>query len=173
MSIGPLLIAVGALILMSKGSRGPTVKPSEQQGLTAFRLKQQWPGARESAYVEKSQGYSKRADLIENRNPRIVFKNEEGTGADRFMTPKLNHAMNQLAELTQREWPGVSVRVTEAWDEDREHSAGSTHYEGRGADLTTSDRDLSKLGMLAALAAASGFEWVYFEDDHIHVSVNP
>jgi hypothetical protein len=90
------------------------------------------------------------------------------------MSPKLNHAMNQLAELTQREWPGVSVRVTEAWDEDREHSAGSTHYEGRGADLTTSDRDPNKLGMLSALAAISGFDWVYFEDSkHIHVSVNP
>jgi hypothetical protein len=157
---------------MSRGGR--TGKPSEQHGLTAFQLKQRWPGAKESAYVQKSRTYSRRTDLVENRNPRIIFKDEEGTGADRYMSPKLNHAMNQLAELTRREWPGVSLRVTEAWDEDREHSAGSTHYEGRGADLTTSDRDPNKLGMLSALATVSGFDWVYFEDSkHIHVSVNP
>ena len=176
MNLAPLLLlATGALVLAS-GSRSVSkrsVKPSKKYGLTAFKLKQRWPGSSESAYVQKSTTRLKRADLSESLNPNIVFKDEEGTGADRFMSPRLADAMNRLAVHVRREWPGVRVRVTEAWDEEGEHSRRSTHYEGRGADLTASDRDPEKLGMLAALASISGFDWVYYEDDmHIHVSVD-
>lgn len=171
-----VLLAAGAFVLVSGTKRGSKriKRPSQTYQLTSFRLEQRWPGPKESSYVEKSRQHLKRSDLVENKNPTIVFKDEEKTGVDRFMSEKLNEAMNRLARHTRHEWSGVRVRVTEAFDEENEHTADSTHYQGRGADLTTSDRDPAKLGMLAALATISGFDWVYYEDEkHIHVSVNP
>jgi hypothetical protein len=111
-------------------------------------------------------------DLVRNGDSRVVFKDEERTGADRMMTPRLRSRVGELSSLVSRQWPSVSLRVTEAWDENAEHGERSLHYEGRAVDMTTSDRDAAKLGCLAGLAVRAGFDWVYFEGStHVHASV--
>lgn len=112
------------------------------------------------------------AAFVKNTNGDIVFKDEEGTDADRMMTPRLRDKLDALAPLVTTEWPGKKLRVTEAWDESSEHNPKSTHYEGRAADITVSDLDGGKLGRLAQLAVDAGFDWVFYEDaSHAHVSV--
>ena len=102
----------------------------------------------------------------------FVFKDEERNKSDRMMTPRLRASLIRLSKLVSQTWPKVELRVTEAWDDRGEHGDASVHYEGRAADITTSDQDPQKLGALAALAVKAGFDWVYYEDaTHVHVSV--
>ncbi|MEZ4445836.1 MAG: DUF2272 domain-containing protein [Polyangiaceae bacterium] len=147
-----------------------------------LQLKQHVPATSEKDTVGAMRTRVKRgtpefAAFVKNDNPDIVFKDEEGTGADRMMTKRLGAKLDALAALVKQEWPGKKLRVTEAWDEDMEHGSrgafsNSIHYEGRAADMTVSDRDSGKLGRLARLAVDAGFDWVLYENRaHVHASV--
>jgi hypothetical protein len=126
-------------------------------------------GRLQAPVTRRDHGFRK---LVESRDTRIVFKNEEKSGADRVMTRALSKRLSDLARRVEREWPGVQLRVTEAWDEEREHGKRSLHYAGRAADVTTTDLDSNKLGRLASLAVESRFDWVYYENrSPVHVSV--
>jgi hypothetical protein len=142
-----------------------------------FRLGERVPDGSEAAAIGAiteriARGSDDFAHLVRCDDADVVFKDEEGTGADRMMTPRLRSRLRRLAPLVRRAWPEVRLRVTEAWDERHEHGANSVHYEGRAADITTSDVDPAKLGRLARLAVEAGFDWVFYEDaSHVHVSV--
>jgi hypothetical protein len=147
-----------------------------------LKPKQKVPNMSEAQAVGRFQAAVKRGSeefkrLVRNDNPDIVFKSEEADkDDDRRMTPKLNGRVNALSRLVQREFPGIKLRVTEAWDDSRVHANSSRHLEGRAVDITTSDRQRAKLGHLAGLAVEAGFDWVFFEDNsirnaHVHASV--
>jgi hypothetical protein len=172
----PLLrLGVVAVLLVSCDSLAKAPALSKSRG--TLELGHQVPRLRERDAIGEVQRRVERQTpdfhrLTESRSTDIVFKDEEETGADRLMTGRLHVRLLRLHELVQEEWQGVRLRVTEAWDEDGEHGPQSAHYEGRAADLTTSDLDSDKLGRLAYLAVEAGFDWVFFESrTHVHASV--
>lgn len=168
-----LLIALSLFLGCDPLEDSPSLSGTSGQ----LRMGRQVPPIRERDAIGAIRSRITRTDpgftrLVRAEGYGVVFKDEENSGADHRMTRRLQQRLFELNRRTVQQWPGVHVRVTEAWDENGEHGPRSAHYEGRAADLTTSDMDSSKLGRLAWLAVQSGFDWVYYENrTHIHVSV--
>jgi hypothetical protein len=171
-------VAFALAALACDGLSGMDVALSKRAGLPRdLALGQRAPDAAEAAIIGALESPVTRrsnafARLVRYERTDVVFKDEEGTSADRMMTPRLREKLGRLALLVSREWPALTLRVTEAWDDAREHGESSVHYEGRAADITTSDADTKKLGRLARLSVDAGFGWVFYESaSHVHVSV--
>lgn len=159
--------------------RGQTRKTPRR----AFYLHQQVPDIDEfsqgaSGKPKKPIKYNSPAyiQLRENYNPGIVFEDRNGkfSGDTRKMSKLCLEALDKLAILVKGRWPKVRLRVIAAWDEQssNKHDTRSLHYEGRAVDITTSDTDRAKLGLLARLAVEAGFDWVrYIHKYRVHASV--
>lgn len=153
--------------------------------------------------LERDRAFAALSDLRRSDALRQVeFKNEEvrppapkaavdrrnHQDEDYLMDPAAAAALLRLADLVAREWqdpltggPAFRVRVTEGFDSMHEHSARSTHYQGRANDLTlspvpaaTGDARRAYYGRLSRLAVCAGYDYVLFENQaHVHASVRP
>jgi hypothetical protein len=151
--------------------------------------------------LERDRAFAALSDLRRSSAlHRLEFKNEEmrppapkaavdrrdHQDEDYLMDPAAAAALVRLADLVAREWqdpltggPAFRVRVTEGFDSMHEHSARSTHYQGRANDLTlspvpaaTGDARRAYYGRLSRLAVCAGYDYVLFEDQaHVHASV--
>jgi len=106
---------------------------------------------------------------------------------DRLVQPSLLAPVRRLVSTWRADWNRRTdiwgeflVSINEAFDSAGDHKVGSLHYEGRALDLDVipagpgvlveSSGDGYRLGRLAGIAWLAGFDWVYFESSHVHVS---
>ncbi len=174
-----------------------------------FNTGEKWPGQPEASVtgivpledrVSREIAFSTLTDFrLSPWMGYVDFKNEEvnnraGTGRDErdyqdedyLMDPNAAAAVAAMSRLVAEEWRDPItgdranlLRVTESFDSLIEHSSTSTHYQGRGIDLTlnpvpppdaTTRRDY--YGRLSRLAVCAGFDYVHFENRyHVHASV--
>lgn len=176
-----------------------------------MRVHEKWPGAAEAEVVglvpeeeriPREVAFGLLTDFrLADAFDLVEFKNEEvnDLGATRrdernhvdedfLMDPNAAAAVSALAALVRDEWvdpfSGVSaqrLRITESYDALIEHSVQSTHYQGRGIDLTVTPIPVASpeergewYGRLSRLSVCAGFDYVLFENlYHVHASVVP
>ena len=176
-----------------------------------LRLHEAWPGPSEDSVVgltptedriDRTTAFNLLTDFRRSPLRQLIdFKNEEVVDATRtrrderdtqdedyLFDPNAASATAVLAELVAAEWldpitgqSAIRLRVTEAYDSLIEHSAQSTHYQGRAVDLTLSpvpapgpDSRRRWYGRLSSLSVCAGFDYVLFENEyHVHASVVP
>lgn len=74
---------------------------------------------------------------------------------------------------------GYTFSFVDSYDSDGQgHAANSLHYEGRAIDIDPispdgrqTPRDLAGLARFSGLAWLAGFDWVWYETSHVHVSM--
>lgn len=176
-----------------------------------FAIKQEWPGSEAPTVgltpvedrVARNDAFAYMADFrLSDVYAGVSFKNEEVLGAwhrnakagqpyqdeDYLMDPNAAAALTLLQDLVANEWvdpytgeSAVQVRLTEAYDSMVEHSVQSTHYQGRGLDITISPvpppggaARRAWYGRISRMCVCAGFDYVFFENLlHIHASVLP
>lgn len=132
--------------------------------------------------------FSAGRDLVYVDDSRVWFESDhDGENDD-----ECDHSMHRAMELPFRRLvemcaaSGAVLRVQEAYRASGTHSSRSLHREGRALDMTCptldpankSDRisTAKSLEILAKLAWAAGFDWVYNEwpragGPHVHASI--
>lgn len=151
-----------------------------------FRNGQRMPTQSESASSVGIDDVSFKAgkDLIRIDDNRVWWESDHDGDTDDEDDHLFHHAMEKpmcrLIELTLAR--GGRLRVTDAYRPHGVHSRKSLHKQGRAVDCTWENPDRLDangrpvrlpLATLAKICWAAGFDWVYFEKDHIHASVRP
>lgn len=147
-------------------------------------------GAREIAYTHEM-GLCVLTRMTDNNNIRntVVFKNNDPVpyeNEDLYGDPNIETPLETLGRLVRERSCGtLALRVTENFDSLREHTGRSTHFEGRGIDLTLASSTpggalpvagaaiyTAGYGRLARLASEAGFDWAWYENAvHVHADV--